>query len=210
MPHDEVLVELRSEAKAASQEGREAAVIELLTPYLQWDADDGYAWYMLGDALRIVGRFAEAERALLKALELAPDAGRPYALSRCAMLYKEVGRYSDAERYFSELAENTEWSRFGWFWILRGANLASLGDFQQASEYHRKATTLEDVDADEAWLNLGLVLRAQGKYPEAMNAIRKSIEIDPTSAAAKEALQSMDGVDNAIAAARRLSKRGRG
>jgi cytochrome c-type biogenesis protein CcmH/NrfG len=49
-------------------------VIELLSVYVKHQPEDGLAWFHLGDALRTVGRFREAEEALLRAADRAPKA----------------------------------------------------------------------------------------------------------------------------------------
>lgn len=206
MSNDEVLSEMRQSAKDAYRDDREPVVIELLTPYLIHKPADAYAWHMLGDALRVVGRFLESERALLRALELAPDSKRCAVCSRLAQLYNDMGRYADAEHYYSDLTADSEWTGLGWLWVMRGANLAILGNYELAEKCHRKATTLGDVDLDEAWLNLGLVLRAQGRYEDAISALRKCLQLDSTCTGAEEAVKSMQGVETAVVAANSIER----
>lgn len=205
MSNDELLTELRQRAKEAYRDDREAVVIELLTPYVQHRPNDAYAWHMLGDALRIVGRFQESEPTLLRALELAPDSKRVAVRSRLAQLYNDMGRYADAERNYADLTADDEWGSQGWVWVLRGANLAVLGDHTLAEKCHRKATTLDEVDLDEAWLNLGLVLRAQGRHSEAIDALKKSVELDPTCERAKKSLSSLEGIESAVELAKGIA-----
>jgi tetratricopeptide (TPR) repeat protein len=195
---DDPLLAVREGAVVAYREEREAVVIELLAPYLQSNPHDAYAWFMYGDALRVVGRSSESEKALLQALELETSK-RTYICSRIASLYSEMGRHADAERYYAEVTSDPAWQSHGWAWILRGGNLAALGNFTLAEECHRKAIEVGDCDVDEAWLNVGLVLRAQRRYAEAIDAIRRSIEIDPSSDMARKALRSMEGIDAATA-----------
>jgi hypothetical protein len=71
---------------------------------------------------------------------------------------------------------------------------------------HRTALTLSDVDVDEAWLNVGLVLRAQGRYAEATEALHKCIGLDSKCADAHESLDSMEGIEAAIADANTLEE----
>src|SRR5687767_3451685 len=73
MPCDERLDEIYDQAKAAYDHGREPVALELLSTYVRLRPDHSYAWYILGDSLRVVGLVHEAERALLRGLELAPD-----------------------------------------------------------------------------------------------------------------------------------------
>lgn len=199
MLDENTLATIRQNAKTAYNDDREAVAIELLAPYLHHNPDDSYAWYMYGDALRVVGRRIESEQALLRALELVPESKRAYVLCRLARLYDDMGRHTEAERYFLEVTSDPEWKDLGWLWIMRGTNLACLGEFRLAEKCHRKATELKEVDVDEAWLNIGLVLRAQAKYADAANALRKCLELDPSCAIAEKSLKSMSGIETAIA-----------
>jgi hypothetical protein len=47
-------------------------IVELLSVYVKFESQHGFAWFLFGDALRSVGRLQEAEGALLKAVDLAP------------------------------------------------------------------------------------------------------------------------------------------
>ena len=58
----------------------------------------------------------------------------------------------------------------------------------EAEHVHRKATICEKGCIDEAYHNLGLVLRGQGKLEEALQCFEKAIAIDPDYKEAKHAL----------------------
>ena len=66
--------------------------------------------------------------------------------------------------------------------ILLGAFHARRGQLDQAEATHRHAATLAG-DVDEALLNLGLVLRSQGRLAEAREVLRRSAAMEPLPAA---------------------------
>lgn len=203
--HDAWLDELLRQAKSAHEQESEAVVAELLGPYLERRAGDDYAWFLFGDALRVMGLTDEAERALLKAVELSPGPDWVLQLT-LAHLYKDAGNHVEAERWFELAAEDEAAAEQAWFWVLRGSNLASHGQFKHAEKCFRQAVALGDDNRDEAMLNLGYVLRAQGRYLEARRQFRQALDLNPDYVLAEKALQSLEGVDKAISLARRVPK----
>lgn len=202
---DDWLSELMTQAKMAHEQGREPLVAELLGRYLERRPDDPDAWFLFGDSLRVMGLTDEAEHALLKAVELSDGPDWVLQLT-LAHLYKDAGNFAEAERWFELAAEDESACSQAWFWILRGSNLASQGQFQQAEHCFREAVALDDDNRDEALLNLGYVLRAQGRYLEARQQFQQALEINPDYAPAEKALQSLIGIEKAIALARQIPK----
>jgi tetratricopeptide (TPR) repeat protein len=202
---EEILDEIRKLAKKADKEDRQASVIELLHGYLKLRPSDGYMWYIFGDALRIIGLNDEAERALNTALELCPEK-RGWILTRLARLQNSAGRYAEAENSYAQACTDPKFADVGWLWIMRGANLASATQLRAAEHCHRRALTFHDehVDRDEAYLNLGYVLRAQGRYAEAADAFQNALEITPDDSEALEARASLVGIDEALAKGKQL------
>ncbi len=199
------LDELLNQAKQAHEQEREAIVAELLGPYLERRPTDDYAWFLFGDSLRVIGLTDEAERALLKAVELSPGPDWVLQLT-LAHLYKDSGNHVEAERWFELAAEDESAAEQAWFWVLRGSNLASHGQFKHAEKCFRQAVALGDDNRDEAMLNLGYVLRAQGRYVEARRLFRQALDINPDYVLAEKAIQSLDGIEKAIAFARQIPK----
>jgi tetratricopeptide (TPR) repeat protein len=91
-------------------------------------------------------------------------------------LYRAWGKYDEAAVWYRRGIELEP--DFAGGYIFLGAVLAKSGDLQSAEEQHRKATQCERGCIDEAYLNLGLVLRAQDRYAEAAECLRKSLELD--------------------------------
>jgi tetratricopeptide (TPR) repeat protein len=197
----QTLLKIRDAAVHAYREHRDGAAMELARVYLQHETDDAYMLYILGDTLRGIMRYGEAEYALLKSFDLAPNSRRAYPASRLAMLYEVLGRFAEAEQQFAIVSMNREWKKFGWLWILRGVNAMNREDLSMSEKCFRTALTLQNVDIDEAWLNLGLLQRAQRKYEESLQSFRKCLEIDPDCRIALECVASLESINNAMALA---------
>jgi tetratricopeptide (TPR) repeat protein len=192
---DTHLDQLFYSASLAYDQNRFAATAELLSPYLRHRPGHGYAWFLYGDALRAMGLVHEAERALVRAQDLCPK--QPWPRVRLGMIKEQLGHRESAEVDFAAAAKSAEVARAGWFWVIRGTNLAAMGQFQQAEACHRKALRCKDADAGEAYLNLGYVLRAQGRYMEAVDAFEACLRAAPGNADAGEAIDTLAGVREA-------------
>ena len=200
---DDELDRLRASAKQALAEDNQPAVAaELLAVYVQHRPQDEFAWFLYGDALRELGRFVEAEPVFLRVLPDAPPDRRAAVMARIGLLKGEHGCLDEAEGWFERATADESGRSEGWIWIMRGANLAVAGRFDEAIFCHRQAALLPDV-RDEAYLNLGYVLRAKREYAEAIECIRKALELTPDYTEAKQALAGLTGI---IAAAEQASK----
>jgi protein O-GlcNAc transferase len=193
------LDQLFDAARQAFGENRHAVVVELLSPYVRHRTRHGWGHYLLGESLRNLGLFQEAERQLLIA-DRFPD-NRPRSKIRLGNLCQSFGDYAQAERWYAKAVQHPKAADWGWVWILRGGNLARTNQLAAAEECHRHALTLSDTDHDEAWLNIGLVLRAAGKYTDAIDAFKKALELTPDYPEAREALDSLNGITEAVALA---------
>ena len=76
--------------------------------------------------------------------------------------------------------------------IFLGGVLATQGRLHDAEEVHRLAIASVEGCIDEAYLNLGLVLRAQERFPEAADCFREAIRLDPEYRAARRALRDVE------------------
>ena len=77
-------------------------------------------------------------------------------------------------------------------YIFLGAVQARQGKLELAEQTHRRATQCPSGLIDEAYHNLGLVLRGQGRLAEAAECFRKAIELCPDYPDAIEALQDVE------------------
>lgn len=181
-------------AKKAFNDDKIVLAIETLKPYLKKNPMHAFAWYLLGDSLRIIGRYNEAKVALFKALKLDDKGGIGPIQSVIAHLYDAIGNYPEALVWYEKLGKNKEYASFGWYWIVKGGCYSKLNKFKKAEKCFRKSLTLNDVDIDEAYLNLGYVLRAQSKYKESLKMFKKVLTLDAKSQLAKEGIISLEGV----------------
>lgn len=124
-----------------------------------------------------LARYDESERELRAALRLASDDSRylPYYFLGC--LNQERGELLLAEGWFEKaiaLRPDHATPR-----IMLGAVLAKRGKLDAAEQTHRAATVCASGCVDEAYFNLGLVLRAQERYREALECFERALELDP-------------------------------
>ena len=190
------LDEIYAQAKSFfNDEGdKEAHIVELLAPYLSICKDKGYAWYMYGESLRVLGRAKEALIALENALEFASSEGKNLIYPRIGMLYSDHISPLEAEKWFQQATQDKATTP-GWVWAFRGSNLAHLAEYEKALECHHAALLSEDVDREECYLNIGCVLRAMGQYSEAVEAFNKALEITPAYPEAQSALKGLQGIE---------------
>ena len=75
--------------------------------------------------------------------------------------------------------------------IYIGGVLAKSGRLKEAETAHRVAIRCTQGCRDEAYLNLGLVLRAQERYDEAATCFEQALKLDPKYVAARKALRDV-------------------
>ena len=102
-----------------------------------------------------------------------------------------------AERWLREATSRLGNECADWIWNLRGFNYQRLGDLRLAEECFRQAIPLAP-DRCEPLFNLGLILRAQRRYAEAIAVIEEVIEVSEDDRPARAVLASMEGVIDAV------------
>jgi tetratricopeptide (TPR) repeat protein len=179
-------------------------IVELLSVYVKFEPRSRAAWYYLGDALLTIGRLQEAEEALLKAADLAPNSRTFPAYARLGLLMTERGSPSEVEKWFR--AATSAALCPGWVWSLRGANLYRGGSYELSKSCLETALITADVEKEEVFLNLGLLARVQRRYEEARKHANDALAINPNYDKAKELLQSLVGIEETIEFAARATK----
>ncbi|MBE0544250.1 MAG: tetratricopeptide repeat protein [Verrucomicrobia bacterium] len=160
--------------------------IELAKLFLAQFPDFHVAWVWYGHSLYRVGRYSEALRAPRRALRLFGTNRRHLVLAEFGHLHQEMGNFRQAEYWYRQgiATRNLRMNCH----IYLGILLAKAGRFREAAAMHRKATCRKEGCPDEAYLNLGLVLRAQERYEQALACFQKALEIDPHYKEAKKAI----------------------
>jgi len=171
----ESLVERWEEVRAS--EDFPACRIELLQAFVEDFPDHAPGWRVLGRTLSEVSRFDEAIDALNRALEMAEQRYRTFVYCDMGDLCRDRGDDASAEQWFRRAIDQEPADAHGYIYL--GCMLARLGRLSEAEETHRRATLCKRGCIDEAWHNLGLVLRAQGRYDEAAACFEAALKIDP-------------------------------
>lgn len=166
-----------------------ATVVAIGDIVLVENPDDVHVLIRLGAVQSALAQYDIAQELLGHALRVAPAAARHIVLSHFGDLYKNRGDLAAAAKYYGEAS--LLMPDDATYYIYRGAALARLGRLKEAEAAHRMATKCPDGCIDEAYCNLGLILRSQGRLPEARRCFEKAIEIDPHYESAILALQDI-------------------
>jgi tetratricopeptide (TPR) repeat protein len=162
---------------------------------------------MLGSALVELARHREAEDALLQAIALCPAEKLWIPLAEMGHMYKARGEYRAAAAWYRKAIEAAPDEASPRIYL--GGVLAKSGRLHEAEAAHRAATGCAEGCRDEAFLNLGLVLRALERYDEAAGCFEAALKIDPKCQAAKRALRDVKHTLQAFRCERRRAARRR-
>ena len=176
--------------KRASDSECPALAVRLARRHLARFPDDFLAWHFLGERLVDLARYEEAEQAFGKLLEYLPPEKKWRASYSMGRLFREAGNYERSIEWYRKAidAEPDEATSY----IFLGAVLAKQGRLLEAQEVHRTATQCPRGCIDEAWHNLGLILRAREDFDEAAQCFREAIRLDPDYREAKRALRDVE------------------
>jgi tetratricopeptide (TPR) repeat protein len=152
----------------------------------EWPTN-GPAWLLLGIALIELARYEEAEQSLAKALEFVPTEKRRIPLWHMGHLFLNCGDYDQAVQWYRKAIQASPGDATGYIFL--GALLARQGRLHDAEEAYRAGTACDEGCIDEAFLNLGNVLRALERFDAAAECYREAIRIDPNYRIAKQALR---------------------
>ncbi|WP_337174834.1 tetratricopeptide repeat protein [Paludisphaera sp.] len=153
------------------------------------DPECGPAWRLMGSALVAMGRYTEASAAIHRAMALCPARLLWIPMSEMGHLYRASGSHDAAACWYRraiEAAPEQAGAR-----IYLGGVLALGGKLQEAEGVLRAATRCAEGCRDEAYLNLGLVLRSLDRLDEAAECLATALELDPGYKAAKHALRDV-------------------
>jgi tetratricopeptide (TPR) repeat protein len=182
-------------------DGYAAHVVELLSCYLRFRPNHVMARMLYGDSLRILGKANDALSELMQVFNRTTGKLRVHAAVGIAQLMKDHKSRHKAKKWYkiaTDLSSNLEADDDGWLWVMRGANLAALGEFHNAIVCYKSALNKKNVDQDEALLNLGLVYRALGKYNKAIRCFRQALVIRSDYKEAQDVLSGIEKIYDII------------
>lgn len=136
-------------------------------------------WFILGNNLSSSGKYAEAEGAYRKALEIDP--GLAGALNGLGVAYTRLTRYREAIGAFRQALRLEPDSA----WIHSNLGLAFMesGMDREAVDASNQAVRIMP-ELGAAHFNLGLTYRRMGMYEEAAESFRNAVRANPQSAEA--------------------------
>jgi tetratricopeptide (TPR) repeat protein len=172
--------------KTASSRDLSALTVLLGRDYVSQDTKNGVAWLMLGIGLVETGQYDDARKALMRATKLCPPDKLRIPFAQLGHLYKQKGSFMCAAKWYQKSIDSDPNDASAHIYL--GSVFAREGKLHDAEHCHRAATRCKRGCIDEAYLNLGLVLRAQGKLKAAADALEMALKLDPKYKAAKEAL----------------------
>ena len=174
--------------------GEHALALELSRELLEEFPDYNIGWVLQGVILYELARYGEAEQVLHHAIQGLPLEHLHHGYVHLGHLYRERGDYDHAEKWYRKAIElhPDDAGRH----IFLGVLLAKKGDFLGAETSHRKAIGCSAGAVDEAYLNLGLVLRAQERYKEALACFERAVEMTPDY---QEVITAKADIEKAIA-----------
>ncbi|MEO5972438.1 MAG: sulfotransferase [Sphingomicrobium sp.] len=188
------------EAAAALADNRLDVAERLLKAHLKDDPFDAKAIRMLAELAARIGRWADAESLLRRAVEIAP--GFTAARANLALVLGRMGRPAEALPLLDALfaADGDNLGHFN----LKAATLGKLGDFEQAIGLYEQVLERSPTQP-RVWLSYGHMLKTIGRLDDGIAAYRRAIAIRPSLGEAWFSLANLKTVeftDDDIAAMR--------
>ncbi len=184
-----VTVETRRMLRHACLNDHAATTVLLAARWLDAHPNDISAIYDYATMLYQMARYDEAIRVYLDAIERFEE-WRWVLYNQMGQLYRYRGDFAEAEIWYQKAID--EDPNEAGSYIFLGAVQARQGKFVEAEATHRRATQCTKGLIDEAYHNLGLVLRGQGRIAEAADCFRKAIELQSDYTDAIEALEDVE------------------
>jgi tetratricopeptide (TPR) repeat protein len=179
---------LRTKLKDAYRNDHAATCVMLAQQWLQAHPDDLPVIHNYAEMLYKLTRYEEAIRIYHEAIErFAND--RYHLFLQLGQLYRYRGDFAEAEAWYQKAIYEDIEEATGYIFL--GCVQARQGKLEQAEQNHRRATQCFKGCIDEAYHNLGLVLRGQGRFSEATVCFQAAIAIDNEYEAAIEALEDI-------------------
>lgn len=145
----------------------------ILRPLLHRRPTDVAAIRMMAELAARVGRPADCEHLLRRAVELAPGWEAPRA-NLATVLYRQ-NRWAEALAELDGMAVSSDDSRHS----LKAAVLGRVGAYEEAIALYRGVLERQPQQP-KVWMSLGHMLKTVARTDEAIAAYRRALEIAPT------------------------------
>lgn len=187
--------EIQKAISAAEDHYQAASAIFLYEKWLNKNSEDNW-WYSrvlsdYGTLLYKLTRFEDAIQQFEIVLSKFPER-RWFILNQLGQLCRYRGDLAKAQYWYQQAIEENPSEASSYIFL--GATQARQGNLKEAELSHREGTRCEKGPVDEAYYNLGLVLRSQERFTEAKECLGQAISIDPNYAQASQALADVEFV----------------
>jgi len=170
----------------AEDRGQTAVVVELCKKHLRKFPKGGRAWLHYGMAQVELAKYAEAEKAIRRAITLCPERSLQIVYSQMGHLFEARGDLKQAAVWYRKASRQRP--EDATFHIFLGSNAFQRGLLKQSEAHYRRALKCPKGCLDEAYFNLGGILLGKGNYPEAIKCYQEALKIDPKYKIAQERL----------------------
>jgi tetratricopeptide (TPR) repeat protein len=143
-------------------------------------------------ALQSITRYGDSRAAYERALMLLPPENHHRVYRQFGLLAQDQADIEGAEGWYRRAIQELPTDATAYVYLR--AMLAKNGRLEAAEACHREATGCPNGCIDEAYLNLGYVLRAKGQYLDALECFREALSRDPLDTDVQEAIEDIEQV----------------
>jgi tetratricopeptide (TPR) repeat protein len=176
-----------SQIRLADKREQTAVVVELCKKHLQKFPKHGPAWLWYGMSQTTFARYAEAEKAIRRAILLCPKNKLSGPYTQMGHLLEAKGDFKEAAFWYRKAAQLD--SQDANSYIFLGSNAFKRGLHKQSEKFYRRALECSKGAIEEAYFNLGGILLGKRKYAEAIKCYEEALKIDSKYKIAKERLE---------------------
>lgn len=172
-----------------------ATTVSLVEKFLSDNPESIRAWLDLGLAQGQLGRFAKAESAFQKVIELEKAAGESDSsamFGEIGNLYREQGQFDVAISWYQKQIDAAPNDSLGYLYL--GNIKMRKGQFAEAIEAFEKGRICDGVCLEEVHYSIGLAQRSLANYAEAKKHFELAINYHPSFAEAKVALKDVSAL----------------
>ncbi len=152
------------------------AIIALYRPVLKADSTNRGARIMSAEACYYLDQYEQARRFLLPLVQGAN--ADPALMELMGRIELEGKHAASAASYFRRILQQTKKNRIAWMFL--AFSLTDMDSVQQAQEVFEQALKYFPEDSN-LWAFYGSNLHEQEMYEPAINAFRKTLELDSTN-----------------------------